>query len=138
MAYKTIVKQKTTDKDMKTTITILTAIVAVILLSCCHANSDYETEQAELEREQLELAEEQAELKEEREELRREYAEMKEEYLREKAELKKERKALSKGVKKEYPKTSVKRDTVKCQLTETEMSELTNKVKSASLWPSNN
>lgn len=113
MAYKTIVKQKTTDKDMKTTITILTAIVAVILLSCCHANSDYETEQAELEREQLELAEEQAELKEEREELRREYSEMKEEYTREKAELQNERKALSKGVKKEYPNTSVKRDTVK-------------------------
>ena len=138
MAYKTIVKQKTTDKNMKTTITILTAIVAVILLSCCHANSDYETEQSELEREQLELAEEQAELKEEREELRLEYAEMKEEYLREKAELQKERKALRKGVKKEYPKTAVKRDTVKRQLTETEMTELTNKVKSAGLWPSNN
>ena len=43
----------------------MTAIVAVILLSCCHTNSDYETEQAELEREQLELAEEQAELKKE-------------------------------------------------------------------------
>lgn len=135
MAYKTIVKQKTTDKSMKTTITIMTAIVAVILLSCCHANSDYETEQAELEREQLELAEGQAELKEEREELRREYAEMKEEYLREKAEFQKEQKALRKSVKKENPAKSVKRDTTIHQLTDTEISELTDKVKSAGLWP---
>lgn len=121
---------------MKTINITVLALVAVILLIGSHSNSDYETEQT-LEREQLELAEEQAELKEEREELRRQYAEMKEEYLREKAELKKERKALSKGVKKEYPKTSVKRDTVKRQLTETEMTDLTNKVKSAGLWPSN-
>lgn len=133
MASKIIVKPKTIDKNMKTT---LIATIAVIFLSCCHTNSDYETKQAEFEKEQLELAEEQAELKAEREELRREYAELKEEYLREKAEFQKELKSHHNGVKKEYPNTSVKRDTVTRQLTDTEMSELTDKVKSAGIWPS--
>ena len=112
-------------------------MMAITLISCMHTNSDYESEQAEFEREQVELAEEQAELEAEQEELRREYAEMKKEYLREKAEFQKEQKALRKSVKKEHSAKSVKRDTVIQQLSDTEISELTDKVKSAGLWPTN-
>lgn len=120
---------------MKAKLLTIIAIIAVSLLSCRHTNSDYESEQAEFEREQVELAEEQAELEAEQEELRQEYAEMKEEYLREKAEFQKEKKALRKSVKKEHPAKSVKRDTTIHQLTDAEISELTDKVKSAGLWP---
>ena len=103
--------------------------MAVIFLPCCHTDSDYETEKAEFESEQVELAKEHAEL-------RREYAEMKEGYRREKAEFQKQQKALRKCVKKEYHTNSVKRDTTIRQLTDSEMSELTDKVKSSGLWPS--
>ena len=120
---------------MKAKLLTIIAIIAVSLLACRHTNSDYESEQAEFEREQVELAEEQAELEAEQEELRREYAEMKKEYLREKAEFQKEKKTLRKSVKKEHPAKSVKRDTTIHQLTEAEISELTDKVKSAGLWP---
>lgn len=72
----------------------------------------------------------------EQEELRREYEKMKDEYLREKAEFQKERQALKKGVRKEERKAkTIKRDSTKCQLNENEVSELTDKVKSAGLWP---
>lgn len=112
-------------------------MMAVCFISCNNTDSDYKTEQSEFEREQVELAEEQAELEAEQDQLRREYSEMKKEYLREKAEFQKERKALRIRVKKESPNISVKHDNVKRQLTDTEMSELTDKVKSAGLWPSN-
>lgn len=134
MAFRIITKQKTTD-DMKAILLTILAIIAVSLFSCRHTESDYETEQAEFQKEQMELAEEQAELEAEQEELRQEYAEMKEEYLREKAEFQKEKKALRKSVKKEHPAKSVKRDTTIHQLTDAEISELTDKVKSAGLWP---
>ena len=62
--------------------------------------------------------------------------EMKKEYLREKAEFQKEQKALRKSVRKEHNTNSVKCDTTMRQLTDTEMTELTNRVKSAGLWPS--
>lgn len=104
-------------------------MMVVCFISCNNTGSDYETEQAEFEREQVELAEEQAEL-------RREYSEMKKEYLREKAEFQKEQKALRKSVRKEHNTNSVKCDTTMRQLTDTEMTELTNRVKSAGLWPS--
>lgn len=51
------------------------------------------------------------------------------------AEFQKEQKALRKSVKKENPAKSVKRDATIHQLTDTEISELTDKVKSAGLWP---
>lgn len=121
--------------DMKVILLTIFAMMAITLISCMHTDSDYESEQAEFEREQVELAEEQAGLEAEQEELRQEYAEMKEEYLREKAEFQKEKKTLRKSVKKEHPAKSVKRDTTIHQLTEAEISELTDKVKSAGLWP---
>ena len=120
---------------MKAILLTILAIIAVSLFSCRHTESDYETEHAEFQKEQMELAEEQAELETEQGELRREYAEMKKEYLREKAEFQKEQKALRKSVKKENPAKSVKRDTTIHQLTDAEISELTDKVKSAGLWP---
>ncbi len=120
---------------MKAILLTILAIIAVSLFSCRHTESDYETEHAEFQKEQMELAEEQAELETEQGELRREYAEMKKEYLREKAEFQKEQKALRKSVKKEHSAKSVKRDTVIQQLSDTEISELTDKVKSAGLWP---
>lgn len=104
-------------------------MMAVCFISCNNTDSDYATEQAVFEREQVELAEEQAEL-------RREYSEMKKEYLREKAEFQKEQKALRKSVRKEHNTNSVKRDTSMRQLTDTEMTELIDRVKSAGLWPS--
>lgn len=111
-------------------------MMAVCFISCNNTDSDYATEQAEFEREQVELAEEQAELEAEHEELRREYSEMKKEYLREKSEFQREQKALRKSVRKEQNTNSVKRDTTMRQLIDTEMTELTDRVKSAFLWPS--
>lgn len=92
-------------------------MMAVCFISCNNTDSDYETEQAE------------------EVELRREYAELKEEYLREKAEFQKEQKALHKSVRKGHNTNSVRRDTIMRQLTDPEMSELTDKIKSAGLWP---
>lgn len=106
---------------MKAILLTTLAIVAAIFTSCSHTDSDYETEQAELEAEEAEL--------------RREYAELKEKYLREKAEFQKEQKALHKSVRKGHNTNSVRRDTIMRQLTDPEMSELTDKIKSAGLWP---
>lgn len=111
-------------------------MMAVCFISCNDTDSDFETEQAEFEREQIELAEDQAELEAEQAELLREYSEMKKEYLRERAEFQKEQKALCKNVRKEHNTNSVKRDTSMRQLTDTEMTEHTDRVKSAGLWPS--
>lgn len=108
---------------MKKTVMIALAMSALIFAACRHTtDSDYEAEQMEFAKEQ--------------EELRREYEKMKDEYLREKAEFQKERQALKKGVRKEERKAkTIKRDSTKCQLNENEVSELTDKVKSAGLWP---
>gem|GEM_PF-1509442 len=121
---------------MKAILITIFAMMVVCFISCNNTGSDYAKEQAEFEREQVELAEEQSELEAEQEELRREYSEMKKEYLREKAEFQKEQKALRKSVRKEHNTNSVKCDTTMRQLTDTEMTELTNRVKSAGLWPS--
>lgn len=114
---------------MKAILITIFAMMAVCIISCNNTDSDYETEQAEFEREQVELAEEQAEL-------RREYSEMKKEYLREKAEFQKEQKVLRKSFRKEHNTNSVKRDTSMLQLADTEMTEFTDRVKSAGLWSS--
>ncbi len=121
---------------MKAILITIFAMMVVCFISCNNTGSDYETEQAEFEREQVELAEEQSELEAEQEELRREYSEMKKEYLREKAEFQKEQKVLRKSFRKEHNTNSVKRDTSMLQLADTEMTELTDRVKSAGLWPS--
>lgn len=114
---------------MKKTAMIALAMSALIFVACRHTtDSDYEAEQ-------MEFAKEQEELEAEQEELRREYAKMREEYLREKAEFKKELQALKKGVRKERNTNTIKRDSTKRQLNENEASELTDKVKSAGLWP---
>lgn len=115
---------------MKKTVMIALAMSALIFAACRHTtDSDYGAEQ-------MEFAKEQEELEAEQEELRREYEKMKDEYLREKAEFQKERQALKKGVRKEERKAkTIKRDSTKCQLNENEVSELTDKVKSAELWP---
>ena len=109
---------------MKKTAMIALAMSALIFAACRHtSDSDYEAEQ-------MEFAKEQEELEAEQEELRREY-----EYIREKAEFKKELQALKKGVRKERNTNTIKRDSTKRQLNENEASELTDKVKSAGLWP---
>lgn len=115
---------------MKKTVMIALAMSALIFAACRHTtDSDYGAEQ-------MEFAKEQEELEAEQEELRREYEKMKDEYLREKAEFQKEQQALKKGVRKEERKAkTIKRDSTKCQLNENEVSELTDKVKSAGLWP---
>lgn len=127
-------KLKITD-DMRTIGILLTYLAMLLFTACSNSESALNTEQRELETEQAELEKEQEELLEEQEELRREYAEMKKEYLREKAEFQKEQKAFRKSVKKENPTKSVKRDTTMHQLTDAEISELTDKVKSTGLWP---
>lgn len=107
---------------MKKTAMIALAMSALIFASCRHTtDSDYEAEQMEFVKEQ--------------EELRREYEKMKEEYIREKAEFQKEQQALKKSVIKERNTKAIKRDSTKRQLNENEASELTDKVKSAGLWP---
>lgn len=114
---------------MKKTAMIALAMSALIFAACRHtSDSDYEAEQ-------MEFVKEQEELEAEQEELRREYEKMKEEYLREKAEFQKEQQALKKGVIKERNTKAIKRDSTKRQLNENEASELTDKVKSAGLWP---
>lgn len=111
---------------MKRLTTILSAVlIAGIAISCINRETEAEAEKRELEKERIELAEEEAELRREYEELRREYQREKEAYQQE--------------IKKEAEMRSALHrtggDSTGRPLTDREISTLSDKVKSAGLWP---